>query len=198
MNPLTGSSPRTLGSRSRLIAVAITALIHALLVTLLLLGGRMPYDAERPARVERLQIEWLPRSVPSAEVVHPGAVPQRPRVQRNDPVSVPRSNRPRLDSVLQEPDPGALKPLDLVVRGDSAAGLDFKAPFVGRPIANPLARAPTLDLDFQDRSFGGKLGGMARASMCSELKRAAADAVRTGGGSQLAVIAESMRTHRCK
>lgn len=201
---LSAGADRERGIRmSRFAAVAITAIIHALLLTLLLLAGRPTRNNEQTQVAERLRLRWVARTISSAPVIRSDQARQTVQVPRHTPVPETRSVSSRSENDLERPNPSVRSSpsesmsLDLDVKEDPLVGFDFSKPIAGRPNPDVLEKPPVLILHMQDRSLGGMLGGMTRASTCAELRRAAAEASKAGGDGQLGVIAESMRRYGC-
>lgn len=195
------SWPATLPRRDHLLALAITALVHLLLVATLRVDGVLDTDAV--ARDEGVPILWIerPSATPpqAAPEPHPSASRLRQAARRTSPVhrddAFPARSSARDDVPLQ------------VVEGGDAwsepAGSTSRTRDID-PSAfrrDPLARRDTtfepaparMEAAIRDRSFGGWMQRTTKARICGDL----AAQLRKSPESTEAVAA-SMRKHGCR
>lgn len=182
------------------------ALLLPLLGLALLARLPMARGADAARGDDALQVVWITR-VPvdpvdrrrAAADVEARRISRRAR--RHDAGATvtqppPRQRSLTLPAVASDPPPATAGPATLLPR---AGGLDLRVPesmpsFERDPLgrsAFDIERPAALRVEIHDRSLGGRLQRMTRASICGELRRA----LRGGGGN---VVVRTMREHGCR
>ena len=186
----------------RLTGVAFAVLANLFLVWLLLNDRTTSPDLQE-ADESPLQVRWIEAKTPEMQAVEQPIV-KSPKSQR--PKKTPSVReievQPQRSEVGDAPLPSAESAspsrLDLTLRDAGMLQKDLFEPSVlSRPKVDALDRELRVKVEVRDRSVGGRLQRMAGQSACNELRQAAAAAARAGGGSQLDIIAKSMRERGC-
>lgn len=188
----------------RLAAIVATIIMHALLGKWLLTGIHA-VDVSSSGADESIRLVLLPRNPQNSREPPPKVSPSSEPGHQQAARSRKSPHEQRTEATPRIPDgkPVTLgapfaQPLDLRMPASVANDrLQFQSSLTGRRNVDQFDRAPKVALRLQDRSLGGRLHSMRQAAMCGELRQAAAEALRTGGGSRLTVIEQSMQDHGC-
>lgn len=190
---------------TRLAAIVATIIMHALLGKWLLTGIH-DVDVSSNEAEESIRLVLLPRNPQNSKAPPPEVSPSSEPVHQQAARSrkIPHEQRVEAIPRISDGKPVTLRapfaqPLDLRMPASVANDRpQFQSSLTRRRNVDQFDRAPKVALRLQDRSLGGRLHSMRQAAMCGELRQAAAEALRTGGGSRLTVIEQSMQDHGCR
>lgn len=189
----------------RLVATITTILLHVLLAIGLSTWSSVPEEPPEIAE-DRIRLVLLPpwvQEVPKQKEKLPAL-----RLEQNEHGA---DKRTYLSATPHKPLPQATeelnsrlgspgdRPLDLrLPDGVAGDGPQFRSSVMLPRPADQLDRPPIMQLRIRDKSLGGRLQDMRRATMCGELRQAAAEARRMGADGRLAVIEQSMHEYHCR